>query len=221
MSSDIRTQVRAGKPQAFAKLYEAYANTVYNHAFRLTANWAAAEDVMATTFMEAWRLHNKIDAEGGSLRPWLLGIATNTARNQYRSNRRYKAAVTAAAQVSTAVPDHADDVAGRLDDQQRMTAVLTALSSMRRPEREVLTLCLFEGLEYSQAAEALGIPLGTVRSRLSRARAKLKRLATTELTGRRSSTSKDAGEKRELSARRRQVLPQTTHPARPTQKGSE
>ncbi|MFJ1749081.1 RNA polymerase sigma factor [Streptomyces sp. NPDC088116] len=183
MSTDMRTRVRAGDSSAFAELFDSYARTVYNHAFRLTANWATAEDVMGATFMEAWRLRATVDPEGGSLRLWLLGIATNVARNQSRSNRRYRAAAMAAARAETAVPDHAEEVAGRLDDRRRLAAALTALAALRRPEREVLTLCLWEGLEYTAAAEVLGIPVGTVRSRLSRARAKLRKLADDELAG--------------------------------------
>ncbi|MFB7913534.1 RNA polymerase sigma factor [Streptomyces sp. NPDC056061] len=90
----------------------------------MTADWATAEDVMAATFMEAWRLHERVDPEGGSLRPWLLGIATNTARNQTRSNRRHRAAATAAARAEMSVPDHAEEVAGRVDDRRRPAAAL-------------------------------------------------------------------------------------------------
>ncbi|MFF3730107.1 RNA polymerase sigma factor [Streptomyces sp. NPDC002476] len=178
----MRTRIRAGDPSAFAELFDDYARSVYNHAFRLTADWAAAEDVMATTFMEAWRLRDRVDPEGGTLRLWLLGIATNTARNQTRGNRRYRRAATAAARAEMSVPDHAEEVAGRVDDRRRLAAALTALAALRRPEREVLTLCLWEGLEYTAAAEVLGIPVGTVRSRLSRARARLRRLTDAELT---------------------------------------
>ncbi|MEU4092480.1 RNA polymerase sigma factor [Streptomyces sp. NPDC026673] len=177
----MRTRIRAGDPRAFAELYDGHARAVYNHAFRLTADWSAAEDVMAETFMEAWRLRDRVDAEGGSLRPWVLGVATNIARAHYRSNRRYRAAAIAAARAETALPDHADEVAGRLDDRRRIAAALRALAALRRPEREVLTLCLWEGLEYTAAAEALGIAVGTVRSRLSRARAKLRKLTEAEL----------------------------------------
>ncbi|MEV6863779.1 sigma factor [Streptosporangium subroseum] len=67
---------------------------MYGHAFRLTGNWSAAEDVMSLTFLEAWRLRHRIDADGGSLRPWLLGIATNVARNTRRAARRYDDALT-------------------------------------------------------------------------------------------------------------------------------
>ncbi|MGX2994592.1 RNA polymerase sigma factor [Streptomyces sp. JNUCC 64] len=176
MSTHLRTRVRAGEATAFAELFDSYARAVYNHAFRLTADWSTAEDVMAATFLEAWRLRDRVEPEGGSLRPWLLGIATNTARNQYRSNRRYRAAANAAAAAELAVPDHADEVAARVDDRVRLADALHALARLRRPEREVVALCLGEGLDYESAAEALGIPVGTVASRLSRARRKLRGL---------------------------------------------
>ncbi|MFF3124415.1 RNA polymerase sigma factor [Streptomyces sp. NPDC057908] len=84
----MRTRVRAGEPSAFAELFDSYARTVYNHAFRLTADRATAQDVMAATFMEAWRLRARVDPAGGSLRLWLLGIATNTARGVVAEVRR-------------------------------------------------------------------------------------------------------------------------------------
>ncbi|WP_326549371.1 RNA polymerase sigma factor [Micromonospora sp. NBC_01813] len=180
MTTDLRARARAGEPAAFGELFDRYAKTVYNHAFRLTADWASAEDVMSTTFLQAWRLRARIDADGGSLRAWLLGIATNVARNAQRSNRRYRAAVCAYATAEAAgggsVADHADDVGRRLDDDRRLGQVLGALATLRRPEREVVTLCLWEELDYATAAAALGVPIGTVRSRLSRARRKLRDL---------------------------------------------
>ncbi|GGK91224.1 hypothetical protein GCM10010094_60230 [Streptomyces flaveus] len=182
VTTHIRTRVRAGDSSAYAELFDTYSRAVYNHAFRLTADWSTAEDVMAATFMEAWRLRDRVDPEGGSLRPWLLGIATNTARNQYRSNRRYRRAANAAAAAELSVPDHAEEVADRVDDRQRLTTALTALAALRRPEREVIALCLGEGLDYEAAAEALGIPVGTVASRLSRARKKVRAIAEAQLT---------------------------------------
>ncbi|MEU0841367.1 RNA polymerase sigma factor [Streptomyces sp. NPDC005962] len=184
MTTDTRTRVRAGDPDAFAELFDEYARAVYNHAFRLTADWSVAEDVMSATFMEAWRRHASVEAEGGSLRPWLLGIATNVARSHCRGNRRYRAAAAAAAGAGAEaqrIPDHAEETAGRVDDRRRINATLTALSSLKRAEREVLVLCLWEGMEYADVARTLGIPLGTVRSRLSRARTKLRKLADAEL----------------------------------------
>ncbi|MGW3150741.1 MULTISPECIES: RNA polymerase sigma factor [Streptomyces] len=217
MSTHMRTRVRAGDPSAFAELFDGCARAVYNHAFRLTADWAAAEDVMAETFMEAWRLRDRVEAEGGSLRPWLLGVATNVARGHYRSNRRYRAAAIAAAEAETALPDHADEVAGRLDDRRRLAAALRALALLRRPEREVLALCLWEGLEYTAAAEALGIPVGTVRSRLSRARVKLRRLTEAELAG---PPAELVHGKRELGPPDRQTRGERNHAIRPVSEGN-
>ncbi|MFJ3516840.1 MULTISPECIES: RNA polymerase sigma factor [unclassified Streptomyces] len=207
----MRTRVRSGDPDAYAELFDSCARTLYNHAFRMTGDWATAEDVMSATFLEAWRLRGTVDPEGGSLRPWLLGIATNLARNQCRSNRRYRAAAAATAAAGAAsVPDHADEVAGRLDDRRRIAATLAQLSALRGPEREVLLLCLCEGLEYVEAARALGIPVGTVRSRLSRARTKLRRLAEAELKRNR----------RELVARPRQTYGDREHAVWSAQEGT-
>ncbi|MBD0708252.1 RNA polymerase subunit sigma [Streptomyces sp. CBMA291] len=181
----MRARIRDGDSSAFAELFDAFARSVYNHAFRLTGDWSVAEDVMAATYLEAWRLRHKVDPEGGSLRPWLLGVATNVARNHCRGNRRYRAAALAYAMAGppeASVPDHAPEVAGRLDDRNRIAATLRALGALRRTEREILVLCLWEGLAYTEAAEALGLPVGTVRSRLSRARAKLRTGAEEELS---------------------------------------
>lgn len=133
---------------------------------------------MSLTFLEAWRLRGRIDAEGGSLRPWLLGIATNTVRNARRAARRHAVALSRLPRQEP-VRDFADDVASRIDDTDLLASVTTALEALRRPEREVLALCVWSGLDYA-AAEALGVPVGTVRSRLSRARKKL--AAATEKT---------------------------------------
>ncbi|MFD4029187.1 RNA polymerase sigma factor [Streptomyces sp. NPDC058637] len=211
----MRARIRAGDPHAFAELFDEYARTVYNHAYRLTANWASAEDIVSATFTEAWRSRLRLEAEGGSVRPWLLGIATNLVRATSRSERRYKAAAAAAAAAAglkgeTAVTDHADDVAGRLDDRRRLAATVRALAGLRRTEREVLSLCLWQGLDYATAAQTLGIPVGTVRSRLSRARTKLKKLADTQLLA----------EFREPRPVKRQTRGNRTNAARSAQEGT-
>ncbi|GGZ15420.1 RNA polymerase sigma factor [Streptomyces poonensis] len=172
MDTNLRRRVRTGDHDAFGELFDAYARSVYNHAFRLTGDRSAAEDVVSLTFLDAWRLRGRVDEEGGSLRPWLLGIATNVSRNTRRAARRHAAAMARLPR-DEAVHDFADEIAGRLDDAAQLALVRTALARLRRAEREVLALCVWSGLGYAAAAEALGVPVGTVRSRLSRARAKL------------------------------------------------
>jgi len=73
------------------------------------------------------------------------------------------------------IPDFADDAVGRLENARRLEIVQAALVILSRPEREVVALCWWSELSYPDAAKALGIPVGTVRSRLSRARKKLRR----------------------------------------------
>ncbi|MEV7991470.1 RNA polymerase sigma factor [Streptomyces sp. NPDC086077] len=194
----MRQRVRAGDHQAFGELFDAYARSVYNHAYRLTGDWASAEDIVSLTFLDAWRLREKVDDEGGSLRPWLLGIATNVARNTRRAARRHAAAV---ARLPRDEPerDFAEEVAGRIDDAAQLALVRTALARLRRAEREVLALCVWSGLDYQAAAEALGVPVGTVRSRLSRARTKLAKHmeppgARGQMRGDRSTAVKPVGE---------------------------
>ncbi|WP_030606832.1 RNA polymerase sigma factor [Streptomyces sclerotialus] len=172
----MRRRIRAGDRQAFADLYEEHARAVYNHALRLTGDWSNAEEIMSDTFLAAWTTRERLNPDGGSLRAWLLGIATNKAHNAHRSLRR-RLAFLARAPAPPPVDDFAEEAAGRIDDARRLAAVHAALHRLRRPEREVLALCVWSGLDYAQAAQALDIPVGTVRSRLSRARDRLSRLS--------------------------------------------
>ncbi|WP_346539974.1 RNA polymerase sigma factor [Micromonospora sp. DPT] len=196
---NMRARMRAGDPDAFRDLFDEHVRSVYNHGFRLTGDWSVAEDVVSLTFLEAWRLRQRVDAgpEDGSLRPWLLSIATNVTRNVRRAARRHAGALSRLPRADV-VPDFAEEVATRLGDRERLALVRTALAALRRPEREVLALCVWSGLDYAEAAAALGVPVGTVRSRLSRARTKLHKLVT-------AGKLRPAGESREPSAGRGQV----------------
>jgi RNA polymerase sigma-70 factor (ECF subfamily) len=176
----LRSRVRDGDADAFGELFDSFASHVYSHAFRLTGDWAAAEDVLSLTFLEAWRNREQISPEGGSLRPWLLGVATNVVRGHYRAQRRDQE-VLARLGLPRDLPDFAEDLSGRMDDAARVAAMHRSLARLRGPERDVLALCVWSGLSYAEAAGALGTPVGTVRSRLARARGKLADLAEKEL----------------------------------------
>ncbi|MCK8679034.1 RNA polymerase sigma factor [Streptomyces lichenis] len=177
----LRARILAGERTAFAELYEEHARAVYHYALRLTGDWSTAEEVMSDTFLAAWRGRERLDPDGGPLLPWLLGIATHKARNANRGLRR-RLAFLSRQPPPPPVADFAAETAGRLDDERRLAAVHRALGRLRPAEREVLVLCVWSGLDYRQAAEALDVPVGTVRSRLSRARTRLRKLAeeTTE-----------------------------------------
>ncbi|MFF1277540.1 RNA polymerase sigma factor [Streptomyces marokkonensis] len=171
----MRRRVREGDREAFAQLYEEFADVVYNHALRMTGDWSAAEDIMSETFLAAWRNRGKVRKDGGTLLPWLLGIATHKADNVRRSVRRRQLFLARQPRPAP-MEDFAPQAAGRIDDVRRLRAVQASLGRLQRHEREVLALCVWSGLDYRQTAEALGISVGTVRSRLSRTRKKLARL---------------------------------------------
>ncbi|MFG2823604.1 RNA polymerase sigma factor [Kitasatospora sp. NPDC048365] len=184
MELSIRARLRAGDQRAYGELFDEHAGAVYGYALRTLADWAAAEDVVSLTFLEAWRLRATLHEEGESVRPWLFGIATNVLRNTARAGRRHRAAMARLPE-REATPDFAEELVTRLDDGAQLAAVQRALGRLRRGEREVFRLCVWVGLDYAAAAEALGVPVGTVRSRLSRARTRLRALTEQELTARR------------------------------------
>jgi RNA polymerase sigma factor (sigma-70 family) len=166
----------AGNADSFGLLFERHGRAVYNFAFRRTANWAAAEDAASEVFLVAWRRRAEVVFSGelGSILPWLLGVATNYLRNVRRGQARGEVALARLG--VEAQPDFSDDIVGRLGDEARMAEVLQVVDELPEHERDVLALCAWSGLDYEEAALALSIPVGTVRSRLSRARAHLREL---------------------------------------------
>src|SRR5215470_4931864 len=125
MEPSLRARVRVGDPEAFGLLFDDYSPAVYNLAFRLTGNWSTAEDTVSLTFLEAWRLRASVDQEGGSLRPWLLGIAINVNRNMTRAARRHQAALSRLPPPPP-VADFAEEVAGghgQSPDQEAFTTI--------------------------------------------------------------------------------------------------
>jgi RNA polymerase sigma factor (sigma-70 family) len=173
MEPSLRARVRDGDPDAFGELFDGYTRAVYSLAYRLTGNRTEAEEIVSLTFLEAWRLHDRVEPDGESLRPWLLGITVNVVRNFTRAARRHQAAMARVPDLGV-VPDFADEVVTRLDDVARLDAVRAAFGRLRTDDQDVVALCVWSGLDYESAAAALGIPVGTVRSRLSRARRKLR-----------------------------------------------
>ena len=172
--SVLWSRARSGDSEAFGVLFERHGRTIYNYCFRRVGSWAVAEDLVSIVFLEAWRRVDKQLPSGQEL-PWLLGIATNVVRNRRRSERRYAAALRRVPQPSSE-PSFADDSDERIDDEELMRRALALLGRLPRREQEVFALCAWSGLSYEDAAVALQIPVGTVRSRLSRARARLQEL---------------------------------------------
>lgn len=165
---------RAGDATAFEALFRRHAKAIYNYCFRRTGSWAAAEDLLSIVFLEAWRQRER-ELPPEKVLPWLYGVATNVVRNRRRSERRYTAALR---RVPVPPPEgsFADRVDERLSDEPEAQELLRALARLPRRDQDVLVLCGWCELSYEDVAAALGIPVGTVRSRLSRARQRLREL---------------------------------------------
>ena len=174
---DLWAAAVGGEADAFGVLFDRHSRAVYNFAFRWTVDWALAEDLASEVFLTAWRRRSEVvfTTESGSVLPWLLGVATNLLRNQRRGKRRADAAI-ARLDPSNAQSDFSDDVLGRMADEAQMAEVHAVVEQLAEHERDVLALCAWAGLDYEEAAIALAVPVGTVRSRLSRARAHLREL---------------------------------------------
>ncbi|MGH1526444.1 RNA polymerase sigma factor [Leifsonia sp. L25] len=165
-------RVRDGDADAFGVLFDLHHGRVFRQALRLTASLHDAEDVTAVVFLEAWRRRDSMRLVDGSVVGWLLVTTNYVFRNQLRSKRRYREALAHLPAPEDA-PDHSHAVDDRLDGDARRSALRTALAELPKRDQDIITLCVFEELSTAEAAEALAISHGTVKSRLSRAKARL------------------------------------------------
>ena len=163
------TAAASGDAVAFEVLFTRHNKAVYNHSFRCLASWERAEDATSLVFLEAWRRRRSVVLVEGSVLPWLLGTATNVCRNLTRAARRYDAALFRLPP-GTDEPDPGDAIAARVDAEAQARELVQRLAELGRGQRAVVELVWLSGLTYTEAAAALGVPAGTVRSRLARAR---------------------------------------------------
>ncbi|PKW12345.1 RNA polymerase sigma-70 factor, ECF subfamily [Streptomyces sp. 1222.5] len=162
-----------GASQEFAELYDRYAPAIHRYATRRLGA-GLADDVVAETFLVAFRRRQRFDPAQGQVRPWLYGIASNLIAAHRRFEvRQYRALAKTA--IDPLLTDYHDDV----DDRVAATAVArqlaAALSHLSKGDRDVLLLIAWESFSYDEVAQALAIPVGTVRSRLHRARKKVQK----------------------------------------------
>lgn len=129
-----------------------------------------AEDILGETFVTALVRWDSFDPDRQDPLPWLFGIASNLLRRHWRSQRRADRAMS-----RVAVPERLEDDAGdRLDTERAVRTVVRELDRMRPAVRETVLLHAWAELTYEQIADATGVPVGTVRSRLNRARTALR-----------------------------------------------
>jgi RNA polymerase sigma-70 factor (ECF subfamily) len=167
-------RIRSGDADAFGDLYARHVRAVQSYCLWRTADLQSAEDATATVFLELWRKRERLSLSTDSAIPLLLGIATNVLRAQWRSRRRHRDALERVRSIGTPLPsDLETEAIARLDAIGQLKAVRAEIRALPRRERDVLALIAWGELSYEETATALEIPIGTVRSRLARTRARL------------------------------------------------
>lgn len=162
----------------FTDLYRVHADRVYGYLCARLGRPDVAEDLTAQVFLEAWRQRDRvvIDPDVGWA-PWLFGVARNLARESARQQARVQVVDPGAdLAVWGVVPDTAGVHADQEERNQQVAAALRATRALGQADREVIELCVIGALTPAQAATTLDQPASTVRSRLTRARRRLRNL---------------------------------------------
>ena len=181
ISSDDRPlRARNGDLNAFNELVVEHQTLVYNLCYRMLGQAQAAEDATQEAFVSAWR--NISTFRGETFRPWLLRIAANLCRDELRRRGRRPSASLDTA-LEAGMPDPPDDDPS--PDDSALTSELrgrlqAALMELPEDQRTAIVLCDVEGLDYNEIATAMKTSLGTVKSRIARARLKMRDLLQRE-----------------------------------------
>lgn len=157
-------RVRGGDESALGALFDRHEARLFRHARRLLSTREDAKDAVTIAFFELWRKRETVRLVDGSPLPWLLNTVSNAARNLERSGRRYRALIARTPAGDHGAPPRAPDESG----------VLAALKRLPAREQSVIVLTVLEGYPEAATAQTLGIPVGTVKSRLARAKSKLR-----------------------------------------------
>jgi RNA polymerase sigma factor (sigma-70 family) len=165
-------------PERFTLIVERHATPVFRY-LASRVDRSVAEDLLADVFHAAFKSRRRYDRRHDNALPWLLGIATNMIRHHRRSEVRHTSMVRRMVQLQVSrneLTEAADAVAADAEQRDHMHRVRRALETLDDKHREVVVLSAGLGLTYEDIARILGIKVGTVRSRLSRGRARLREL---------------------------------------------
>ena len=162
------------QPARFGPIFDRHATVLHRYLVRRIGP-DDADGLVGEVFRIAFEKRRTYDPGRPSARPWLYGIATNLVAKHRRSEaRRYYAVARLAARRVPGGPALDEQVSAAVDAHDRWRQVAAAVAELPAPERDALILHVWEGLAYEEVAAALGVPVGTVRSRLNRARRRLR-----------------------------------------------
>lgn len=163
---DLLFRARTGDERAFTSVYRRYADAIYRYALHMSGNAGLAEEVLQETFLALFRDGNGFDPVRGSLGAYIFGIARNRVRKVVSFNRGFS-------EPEEEIRAPESDVLADLTRRETIDAVRQAVLALPATYREAIVLCELDELSYEQAADVMGCPVGTVRSRLHRGRAML------------------------------------------------
>jgi RNA polymerase sigma-70 factor (ECF subfamily) len=179
------------EPVRFGTIFDRHATVVHRYLVRRIGP-DEAEAMVGDVFRIAFERRHTYDLLRPVARPWLYGIATNLlAKHRRREGRRIHAMARLAAQRLVPV-DQAERIGDVIDATEQWQRVARAVTSLPEPERDALMLHVWEALSYDEIALALGVPVGTVRSRLHRARGRLRELV--DPSGEEHAENNDSGD---------------------------
>lgn len=161
---------------AFAAVYRSAGAAVFTHFLQRGVARADAEDLTAEVFAIGWRRRSDIvQHPTAGMLPWLLGTANNLLKSKRRSLRRAHRALARVAE-PVDVPDIAVNLTDQAEDRHRLELLVLVLQGLSVPEQEVIQFCVLRGIPPKVVADVTGEPVGTIRSRLSRALVKARDL---------------------------------------------
>lgn len=165
------TRSLEGDGAAFGMLFDRHRDRVFRHAYRVCGDRTTSEDVMATAFLELWRLRQKVVLVEQSILPWILATTTNIARNAQRASFRYRRMLD-----SLPHQEEASVESGELTYLQSALDrdMVEALQKLSTADLQLFTLVAFEGYTVAAAAELLKLTPSAAKSRMHRARQKMK-----------------------------------------------
>jgi len=161
--------IREGDGEAFGVLYDRHRHRIFAHSLRLVGSSAEAEDVTAMVFLETWRLRARVRVTEGAVIGWLMITANNIARNHLRARWRYQRMLTGLPR-ETETEDPSELAEAAIHSDQARRALHAGFRLLKARDQDVLTACVLEELSMAEAAILLRIPVGTVKSRLARAK---------------------------------------------------
>lgn len=159
-------------PEQFEAVYDRHGDDVFAYFARRVSR-SDAEDLTAQTFLEGWAHRDRFDPDRGSEIAWLSGIASNLLRRHHRRGRRFDAAVIRLDRTPSPAHDDVDRMLDRHHASEEAAALSSAWASLDDDDRRLLEAAAEDDVTYQDLAQRFDVPVGTIRSRLSRTRRRL------------------------------------------------